>query len=349
MIGTSLTNGCCDPRHDANDSRNQAGHTRHWYGWWISEELNNNLSITSDLETNYSNHSYDTYNLATGHNQDNPGALGGPHEGFNSNKGMCLDCVPWTINDTWGRAKWRIRTTTWSDVKYLIVEGGHHDDSDQSPGGKDEQAEDIWEIYNQSKYYGYTLVLLAFAPCGSASGYSKTTCEGTNKWRYNFSLNHTDMIYVDIFHSNLTIFDGAGNWEANETLFGEGDGSEVHPNELGYRLIGKMIAEAIKDDLTPSFNRINDVASKTGLTLTSARRFNWTKVKYAEKYHLQIANDSAFTDIFYNTSNINSTNYASEYYYEDETTVYFNISNIYNEGATPGNTHYYRVRASIGD
>jgi len=96
-----------------------------------------------------------------------------------------------------------------------------------------------------------------------------------------------------------------------------------------------------------SFNSINN-QQNNAVVVDDFRNFNWTSISGATRYQLQIANDSGFTDVFYDRNNINSSNYASVFYHEAGDYVYFNITNIYDEGACRGDTHHYRVRAYIG-
>lgn len=86
---------------------------------------------------------------------------------------------------------------------------------------------------------------------------------------------------------------------------------------------------------------INNQANNTEITITSTQ-LNWTKVNDAYSYHLQISNNSAFTDVFYEKTDINSENYGSTYYQEVGNTVIFNVTRSINWD----NNHYYRVRYS---
>lgn len=98
----------------------------------------------------------------------------------------------------------------------------------------------------------------------------------------------------------------------------------------------------------PTLYKINNKGNG-GVTVDSKRNLTWVSVENANRYQLQISNDASFTNIFYDQSNINATNYASEYYNEVGDFVNFNITNIYDEGALIDNAHYYRVRAYVGD
>jgi len=51
------------------------------------------------------------------------------------------------------------------------------------------------------------------------------------------------------------------------------------------------------------------------------------------------------TNVLVVDSDISSENYTSRYYYDTSDHIYYNISNIFNEGARRGDTHYYRVRS----
>ena len=65
-------------------------------------------------------------------------------------------------------------------------------------------------------------------------------------------------------------------------------------------------------DSNIDFQSINDLTNNS-ITYEPISRFNWTRVEDALYYNLQIANDSAFTDIFLNLTNINVTNYPGNY------------------------------------
>jgi len=97
-----------------------------------------------------------------------------------------------------------------------------------------------------------------------------------------------------------------------------------------------------------SIQSINDKGNEIESTEVY-RHLKWSKCIDTKYYNLQIANDSEFSDVFYNNTDINSTNYGSEYYYESSNYVCFNITNIFSEGAKRGDTHYYRVRAYVGE
>jgi len=97
----------------------------------------------------------------------------------------------------------------------------------------------------------------------------------------------------------------------------------------------------------PTIDSINN-KNNGGTSVDVYRNISWYKVENAVGYQLQISNTSDYTDLLYNVSYINSTNYGAEYYQEIGNTVYFNISNIFdNEIYVAGLTHYYRVRAIL--
>jgi hypothetical protein len=58
--------------------------------------------------------------------------------------------------------------------------------------------------------------------------------------------------------------------------------------------------------------KINSLTNGS-ITLVNLYLFNWTKIENASYYNLQIANDSTFTDVFLNLTNISITNYPGNY------------------------------------
>ena len=96
------------------------------------------------------------------------------------------------------------------------------------------------------------------------------------------------------------------------------------------------------DDET-QFQTINDKTNNS-VICTPSRYFNWSKIDDVnlECYDLQIANDSDFTSVFVNLTDVNETNYGINYtekgnYVEFILPYAYNIS-YYGE-------HHYRVRA----
>ena len=76
---------------------------------------------------------------------------------------------------------------------------------------------------------------------------------------------------------------------------------------------------------------------------SSTPTFNWTIISGAVMYNLQIANDSAFTDLVVNLSDINEYDYPSEYD-SNETRVSFTLP-VANSLQIIDKTYYCRVRA----
>lgn len=93
--------------------------------------------------------------------------------------------------------------------------------------------------------------------------------------------------------------------------------------------------------ITPQFISINGSTNGTVVT-TSNPVFNWTSVYSATRYWLQIANDSAFSDIVVNISDINDFNYPDDYS-ENETRISFTLPVFYS--LSEYKTYYCRVKA----
>ena len=90
-----------------------------------------------------------------------------------------------------------------------------------------------------------------------------------------------------------------------------------------------------------SFESINEQQNNTQ-TVDIITEFNWTSISGAVHYELQIANDSGFTDIFINLTDINETNYGA-YFIEYDNYVEFILPEQYRE--TWYKYYYFRVRA----
>jgi len=89
--------------------------------------------------------------------------------------------------------------------------------------------------------------------------------------------------------------------------------------------------------------RYIDNKGNNSISYNKAKPFDWIKSNNTVRYQLQVANDTGFTDIYINISNINETNYGSNYYeYTIDTVdyVHFNCTSEVNYG-----WKYYRVRA----
>lgn len=77
----------------------------------------------------------------------------------------------------------------------------------------------------------------------------------------------------------------------------------------------------------------------------STPTINWTLTSDTSKYWLQIANDSAFTDVVVNITDINLYMYPSDYT-ENITVASFNLPS---EHALSYGTYYMRIKSCIKD
>jgi len=73
----------------------------------------------------------------------------------------------------------------------------------------------------------------------------------------------------------------------------------------------------------------------------STPTFNWTKISGASQYNLQISNNSIFSDLVVNITDINEINYPSEY--DDLVNVSFTLPDVY--ALSDYKTYYCRVGA----
>jgi hypothetical protein len=89
------------------------------------------------------------------------------------------------------------------------------------------------------------------------------------------------------------------------------------------------------------FKSINNQANDT-TTANQISQFNWTLINNTDYYQLQIANDSAFTDIFVNLADINESNYGVDYT-EKGNYVEFTLP-VAHRKSWQGD-YYFRVRA----
>ena len=89
------------------------------------------------------------------------------------------------------------------------------------------------------------------------------------------------------------------------------------------------------------FQSINNQANNT-VTIDVITDFNWTKTEGASYYQLQIANDSGFTDVFVNLTDVNVTNYPGNYT-ETGGYVEFTLPESYRRQWYQG--YYFRIRS----
>ena len=93
------------------------------------------------------------------------------------------------------------------------------------------------------------------------------------------------------------------------------------------------------------FTSIDDGTNGT-YVYSSTPTFNWSKATGASKYQLQISNDSVFSDLVINLSNVSEFFFPS-YYSENSTTVSFTLPSYY-ELPYFNKLYYCRVRAYVG-
>lgn len=91
--------------------------------------------------------------------------------------------------------------------------------------------------------------------------------------------------------------------------------------------------------ITADFIDINDGVNGTGIFVNTPT-FNWTRVSNASDYALQVANDSGFTDLVVNITNISSYNYPA-YCTISATEVTFTLPSEY--ALTDYKIYYCRV------
>ena len=263
-FGTSITNGF--KFHDADHSRISGGGSLDgFFNYYLDEKMLDTYHVLTDTSAWYRNmswsQSWDKYNCGTGGginahtlaNGEDPFPLGKPAQG----KGMCLDCPDDMINGTWGRGLWRLKNVDWSG-KFVIIEGGHHDQNVLWEGeNATGMGEDIMQIYAQSLFYNYTLVLMSHLPVGENTNQDPVVTTETNQWRKEFAENHSDMVYVDLVGSVFYKDDGT----ANESWFYEPDTKEVHMTKAGVKIMGEKVADALFDFMVEN-NMLNKYIKK---------------------------------------------------------------------------------------
>jgi len=234
VIGTSITcghNGTGDYGHDPDPAYYTHNIITHQYPYWLDHYMNHTYSIVTNVSEQYSNCSWDKYNLGYGgvmyiDRMDN--VLNGNDTDFNTN-----------------RAGWRVPNP--DDIDILIVEGGHNDMNGQGDTAQQVDA-DLYALYNFTHAHGIKMILCTMTP-----DYRSTMHEAeniTNEWRRNFAANHSDVWLADVFDSNLTQWNaGHTDWDVNLTYFSD---SGTHPNEAGYKEMARVISATLNEVISQS-------------------------------------------------------------------------------------------------
>jgi len=177
----------------------------------------------------------------------------------------------------------------------------------------------------------------------------------TNEWDYN----------TGIFPLNTTIYNA---WTYTEELpqlsgdiyYVDGVGLQMWGNDTTPSEIGMIIEWAAlglhatdpfptvyfgPEETVENENKLEFISIDGGTNGTIIHSpnptFNWTKIDNTVQYHLQIATDSAFTNLIVNLTNINEVNYPIEY----SELVYVSFT-LPNTNTLPAYDKYYcRVRA----
>lgn len=123
-------------------------------------------------------------------------------------------------------------------------------------------------------------------------------------------------------------------------LFYESQCSDHTQVGTAYTTVYGVLDESSDDGDDISFNYINGQMNNT-ISYSVISSFNWTKVANTTYYQLQVANDSAFTDVFLNLS-VNATNFPGNYT-EGDDYVLFTLPEEYRK--TWDGDYYFRVRS----
>lgn len=237
VIGTSITcghNGTGDYGHDPDPAYYSHDIGSHQYPYWVDYYMNASYGLVTNISDTYGNCSWDKYNLGTG--------------GGSTPVDVMDDII--NGNYTWfnnNREGWRVPDNP-SDIDIFIVEGGHHDLNVQGDT-VDELNSDLYDLYNFTHAHGIKIILCTMTPDYRASMHQ--AINQTNVWRRNFAAAHDDVWLADFFNSSLAKWNAeATDWEPNETLYSEPDGSEVHPNEDGYKVMGEIAAATLNSILS---------------------------------------------------------------------------------------------------
>ena len=137
----------------------------------------------------------------------------------------------------------------------------------------------------------------------------------------------------------------AGGMVVNSNYIFCGDGDPADGGTDHKAVVVFRFGEEIPDPPGPedeiSFTKIND-GTNNSADQNVTPLINWTKMGNTSNYQLQISNDSGFTDIVVNLSDINEENYPTRYS-EDATIVSFLLPSEY---ALPCIQYYfYRIKA----
>lgn len=134
----------------------------------------------------------------------------------------------------------------------------------------------------------------------------------------------------------------------------EGEGITFMDNYLHFGLINESVFKTNIPEITggspgsiaPEFQSINGQGNNTDV-YNGRRYFNWTRITNATVYELQISNNSIFTDVFLDLSNISLgcdlTSMPGGSYTEYTNYCVFYLPYMYN--VSWYGSHYYRVRA----
>jgi len=235
VIGTSITcghNGTGDYGHDPDPSYYTHNIITHQYPYWLDYYMNHTYDIFTNVSSQYSNCSWDKYDLGAGGGYTPvdimDDRLQGSDAWFNSNR------EPWRLPNP-------------DDIDILIVEGGHHDLNSQGNTAQQLDA-DIYALYNFTHAHGIKMILCTMTPDYRSSMHEAENI--TNEWRRNFAANHSDVWLADIFNSNLTQWNaGHTDWSVNTSFFSD---SGTHPNEAGYKEMARVISATLNEVISPS-------------------------------------------------------------------------------------------------
>lgn len=251
VIGTSITcghNGTGDYGHDPDPSFYTHNIITHQYPYWLDYYMNNTYGIITNVSDQYSNCSWDKYNLGWGAGHTPVDIMDDRLQGLDTDFNSQRD-------------GWRIPNP--DDIDILIVEGGHHDLNSQGDTAQQLDA-DLYALYNFTHAHGIKMVLCTMTP-----DYRSTMHEAeniTNEWRRNFAANHSDVWLADIFNSNLTQWNaGHTDWDVNTAYFSD---AGTHPNEAGYKEMAKVISATLYNVIT-SYTELDSATFGASATVSN--------------------------------------------------------------------------------